>query len=235
MTWEIIIAGFTLGTIGSLHCVGMCGPLAMALPVQHFSKQKKMAAIILYQIGRVFTYSTLGLVIGLAGRRIYLAGFQQWFSITAGAIVVMLVAQYRIIKKSSRPVFFSGFYNRVQKSISYFLRSNKMQNYFFLGTTNGLLPCGMVYVAIAGALTSTTVSGSTLFMASFGAGTLPAMMAVSYFGQFIKLSIRNQFKKALPLFAGIIGLILILRGLNLGIPFISPVINPSHGNAIICH
>lgn len=104
-----------------------------------------------------------------------------------------------------------------------------------LGTANGLLPCGMVYVAIAGALTFTNVLHSTLFMVGFGAGTLPAMMAISYFGQFIKLSVRNQFRKALPVFATIIGILLILRGLNLGIPFISPVLPGAHNGAISCH
>jgi sulfite exporter TauE/SafE len=235
MSWEIIIAGFMLGAFGSLHCIGMCGPLAMALPVQHFSKQKKLIAISLYQLGRVFTYSTLGLFLGMAGRGIYLAGFQQWFSMITGAVVVFLVVQYLIFKRNPRPYFFNGFYDRVQKTIVYFLRSHKMQNYFFLGTANGLLPCGMVYVAIAGALTATRVVNSTLFMACFGAGTLPAMMVFTYFGQFFKLSLRNHFKKALPVFAAIIGIILILRGLNLGIPFISPVMHQSSGNTITCH
>ncbi|HVM89587.1 MAG TPA: sulfite exporter TauE/SafE family protein [Puia sp.] len=235
MSWEIIIAGFTLGAIGSLHCVGMCGPLAMALPVQHFSQQKKLLAISLYQVGRVFTYSLLGLVLGLAGRRIYLAGFQQWFSIITGVLVVFLVAQYWVIGKNARPGFLNGFYNKVQKAIVYFLRSNKMPNYFMLGAANGLLPCGMVYVAIAGALTSATAINSTIFMAAFGAGTLPAMMATSYFGQLFKLSLRNHFKKAVPVFATLIGIILILRGLNLGIPFISPVLHHATGNAISCH
>ncbi|HVZ97756.1 MAG TPA: sulfite exporter TauE/SafE family protein [Chitinophagaceae bacterium] len=235
MLWEFIIAGFTLGAIGSMHCVGMCGPLAMALPVQNFSKQKKLSAISLYQLGRIFTYSILGLIFGIAGRHIYLAGYQQWFSIIMGAVVVILVVQYLIFKKSAQPAFLNRFYSRVQKAIIYFLRSNKIRNYFLLGTANGLLPCGMVYVAIAGALTFTNVLHSTLFMVGFGAGTLPAMMAISYFGQFIKLSVRNQFRKALPVFATIIGILLILRGLNLGIPFISPVLPGAHNGAISCH
>ncbi len=235
MSWEFIIAGFTLGAIGSMHCVGMCGPLAMALPVHHFSSPKKLLAISLYQFGRIFTYSLFGLVLGFAGRHIYLAGYQQWFSVIMGVVVVVLVVQYWIFKRSAQPVLLNGLYNRVQKAIVYFLRSGKMQNYFLLGAANGLLPCGMVYVAIAGALTATNVFHSTLFMVGFGAGTLPAMMAISYFGQFIKLSVRNYFRKAIPVFATIIGIILILRGLNLGIPFISPILPGVHGGAISCH
>jgi uncharacterized protein len=235
MVWEAIIAGFSLGAFGSLHCVGMCGPLAMALPVHHLSKGKKLFAIFLYQVGRVFTYSLMGLIIGLAGRRIYMAGFQQWFSIIMGIVVVILVVQYWILKKYIRPSFFNAFYNRVQQLMIRFLKSKKTINFLLLGTANGLLPCGMVYVAIAGALTTSQITNSVLFMAFFGLGTLPAMMAISYFGQLFSISIRNNLRKALPALVTLMGVILILRGLNLGIPFISPVLQQAPGQAIICH
>lgn len=235
MLWEVIIAGFSLGAFGSLHCVGMCGPLAMALPVHHLSKGKKIFAIFLYQLGRVFTYSAMGLILGLAGRRIFLAGFQQWFSIIIGILVVWLVIQYWVLRKAFRPGFFNAFYNKIQQLMIRFLQSKKIINYFLLGSANGLLPCGMVYVAIAGALTTSQVAHSVIFMASFGAGTLPAMMAISYFGQMLSLSIRNNLRKALPVLVTLMGVILILRGLNLGIPFISPVLQHAPGQAIICH
>lgn len=235
MNWEILIAGFALGAAGSLHCAGMCGPLVMALPVQHFSKQRRLAAILLNQTGRVTTYSLLGLLLGLAGRRIYLAGLQQGFSILTGALIVILVLSYRFSKRPRRPGLFSVFYNLIQTTIIRLLRSDRMINYYMLGVANGLLPCGMVYMAIAGSLTADTVAHSVLFMAGFGIGTLPAMVSVTYFGQFFKLSIRNQFKKALPVIAALMGVLLILRGLNLGIPFISPVIRTTQGGLINCH
>ncbi|MBS1935294.1 MAG: sulfite exporter TauE/SafE family protein [Bacteroidetes bacterium] len=235
MIAQIIIAGFSLGAIGSLHCVGMCGPLSLALPVHQFSPQKKILALLLYQFGRIFTYSFIGLILGVAGRRIYLSGLQQWFSVLSGIVVVALVAQYWVFKKSGQVFFLKGFYNYVQNAILFFLRSNKIINYFMLGAANGLLPCGMVYVAVAAALTTSSVFNSVVFMAFFGTGTLPAMLAVGYFGQFFTLSIRNHFKKALPVLATIIGVILILRGLNLAIPFISPALPHAPGQVVSCH
>ncbi len=65
MLWPVIIAGFTLGAAGSLHCAGMCGPLSLALPVQHFSSVQKFLALLLYQAGRVITYSVIGLIFGV--------------------------------------------------------------------------------------------------------------------------------------------------------------------------
>jgi len=221
--------------IGSMHCVGMCGPLALALPVHRFTLTRKLFSITLYQAGRVFTYSLFGAILGMAGRKVYLAGFQQGFSIVMGVIVLGLVLQYWIFRRATHPIFLSGIYKLVQRAIARFLRARKWYSFFLLGAANGLLPCGMVYVALAGALTTSSVLHSTLFMAGFGLGTLPAMMALSFFGPFVTLPVRNYFRKAIPVFGALVGMILILRGLNLGIPFISPVLPHSPGTAILCH
>ena len=95
MTWTLLIAGFTMGAAGSLHCIGMCGPLSLALPVHHFSSTGKLFALLLYQLGRIFTYSLIGLLFGLAGRMIYISGSQQWFSIIMGSLVLVLALLYR--------------------------------------------------------------------------------------------------------------------------------------------
>jgi len=235
MLWPVIISGFTLGAAGSLHCVGMCGPLSLALPTYHLSKPKKFLSLLLYQFGRIITYSLLGLIFGLAGRRIYVSGYQQGFSIILGSIVLMFAAIYFIQKHSVHLSFLDRFYLFIQKMISKLLRSGtRPSNFLIMGIANGLLPCGMVYIAIAGALALTKVNDSVLFMAMFGAGTLPAMMAVAYASQMINIEVRQLFRKAVPVFITIMGVILILRGLNLGIPFISPQIPSSPGQAVVC-
>lgn len=104
-----------------------------------------------------------------------------------------------------------------------------------MGMANGLLPCGMVYIAIAGALSTADVVSGVLFMAFFGAGTLPAMMMISYFGKMISLSARSSMRKAVPYFVAVMGILLILRGLNLGIPFISPEMPAVSGQVVSCH
>ncbi len=236
MLWAAVIAGFGLGAVSSLHCVGMCGPLALALPVHHLSKSQQLISLFLYQFGRIITYAGFGLIFGMAGRRIYLAGFQQWFSIIMGAIVLFLVILYWVYKNPLQPSFFNKFFRVIQSYMAKAFQTKKSTaGFLVLGMANGLLPCAMVYVAVAGALTTTEISYSVLFMAMFGAGTLPAMMAVSYFGRLISLPVRNMFRKAVPVFMTIMAVILILRGLNLGIPFISPVLNGPAGDTVVCH
>jgi sulfite exporter TauE/SafE len=232
---QFILAGFGLGALSSLHCVGMCGPLALSLPVHHLSKPQQFFSVLLYQSGRVVTYSILGCVLGFAGRRVYLAGFQQWFSILIGIFILLLVTQYWLFKKRAQPSFLTHFYVRVQKLMMKILENKSSGTFLFFGMANGLLPCAMVYVAIAGAMVTTEIANSVLFMAMFGLGTLPAMFAFSYFGQFISLPVRNSFKKAVPVFVSVMAVILILRGMNLGIPFISPFLSSPTEAAVSCH
>ncbi len=230
-----IIAGFTLGLAGSLHCVGMCGPLSMALPVHHFSKAGKSAALLLYQAGRIITYSGIGLLFGLMGRQLYLAGYQQTFSIVAGVVILLIAALYFIQKRNIRLSFLSGFYQGVQQIIIRLLKSYVgLPGLFLLGMANGLLPCGMVYIALAASLSMQTLTESVSFMAMFGAGTLPAMMLTGYAGILIKPELRNGFRKITPFFISLMGIVLILRGLNLGIPFLSPQLPAAPDSAVNC-
>lgn len=235
MIWASVIAGFSLGLVGSLHCVGMCGPLALALPVYHLSPFKKFISLFLYQSGRITTYAVLGFLFGLLGKRFYMAGFQQWLSVCLGLLIVASAIIYFLGKNSLHFNFLNRFYLLVQKAIGRLLQSGKGPlGFYIMGIANGLLPCGMVYMAIAGALSSISISHSVVFMALFGAGTLPAMMAVSYFGQTIPLSVRSSMRKAVPYFITAMGLILILRGLNLGIPFISPELPAPAADVVSC-
>lgn len=236
MMWQFITGGFVLGLFSSMHCVGMCGPLAMALPVHHLPAVKRFTALLLHQLGRVVTYASLGLLFGFAGRHIYIAGFQQWFSMGIGVLVLALLILYYYYKKNIQPSFMQAFYKKVQGAIIVLLKSPKnIFTYLLLGMANGLLPCGMVYVAIAAALTSSTVTHGVLFMIMFGLGTLPAMLAMSYFGTSLSLNVRQAMRKAVPYGIALMAAVLILRGMNLGIPFISPVLQSAPGAAVDCH
>jgi sulfite exporter TauE/SafE len=236
MPLSVIISGFVLGAAGSLHCVGMCGPLSLVLPVHHLSAAKKTVALLLYQFGRIITYSVIGLIFGFAGRRVYLAGYQQWFSITMGIIILLSALTYFIQKRYTRLSLLNKFYEYVQRCIVRILKSAKgLFSFLLLGMANGLLPCGMVYIALAAILSFNQVWQSVSFMAMFGAGTLPAMMLVAYAGQQVKPQTRTILRKAIPYFVTAIGFILILRGLNLGIPFISPALPDAPGHAVVCH
>ena len=236
MLLAVIIAGLSLGAVSSLHCVGMCGPLALALPVHHLSKARQLISLFLYQLGRIITYSAFGLLFGLAGRTIYVAGIQQWFSIVMGMVVLLLVILYWVYRNPLQPSFFKKLFTTVQSYMMKAFRSKKSSaGFLLLGMANGFLPCAMVYVAIAGALTTTQVSHSVVFMAMFGAGTLPAMLIIGYFGRMVSLPVRNMFRKSIPVLMTVMAIILILRGMNLGIPFISPILQGPAADAVVCH
>jgi len=234
--FAILISGFILGFAGSLHCVGMCGPLSLALPTHHLPAPLKLLSLFVYQLGRVLTYSLLGLLFGLAGRGIYIAGVQQWFSITLGIFILMLATFYFIQESSLHLSFLNRFYLWVSTLIGKIIKSNTgVAGFLLLGMANGLLPCGMVYIALAATLSFYKVYQATGFMAMFGLGTLPAMMLVAYSGQMISPQLKRAFKKSIPFFITATGIVLILRGLNLGIPFISPLLPAAAGQTIVCH
>jgi sulfite exporter TauE/SafE len=234
MIWPSLIAGFTLGFAGSLHCIGMCGPLSLMLPVGHFSKTGKFFSMLLYQFGRLVTYSILGLLTGLAGRTIYMAGLQQWFSIVLGILVLTLAGLY-FLRRSIHFSFSRRLYKGVQTMIGKILKTKKgILGYLLLGMANGLLPCGMVYIALASTLSFASLYKSIGFMAMFGLGTFPAMMLVAYGAQIIKPGLRTVSGRLIPFFVMAAGLVLVLRGLHLGIMFISPELPQAGANAISC-
>lgn len=231
-----VTSGFLLGLLGSMHCIGMCGPLALSLPAPGSTAVNRFFSLFSYQLGRVVTYGTLGFVLGIAGRQLHLAGLQQAFSIIAGVLVLAGVFTYfSHIKKMQLP-FLNQFYVKIQLWIIHLLKSPKNAGTFFLlGLANGLLPCGMVYIAIAGAVSTGSLAGSAVFMMAFGAGTIPAMMMVSYLAYLVKPDIRKSLQKLVPVTMALMGIILLLRGMNLGIPYISPLLPSAPGETIHCH
>jgi sulfite exporter TauE/SafE len=235
MTAEAITGGIILGAFSSLHCIGMCGPLALALPVKHLPLWHQRVAAFMYNAGRIITYALIGLLFGIAGRGLYLAGFQQWLSIVTGAVILLFIIYNYLLKKVWQPKQITQLHTSVQQLMIKTLHSNRKESYLLLGMVNGLLPCGMVYVALAAALNFHEVQESVLFMSGFGAGTLPLMFLLSILGNSFSFSMRRYIKKVVPYLMTVMALLLILRGMNLGIPFISPVMAGEPAAAVNCH
>lgn len=210
---------FILGFLGSLHCAAMCGPLMLALPVPPGGPVRFVAGRLTYQLGRVATYCLLGLMAGLIGRSIFLAGFQRWLSLALGLAVLTGFLTSKRVAISSPVVRVVA---KLKLTMSAQLKQRSFRSLALLGMLNGLLPCGLVYVAVAGAVSRGTIRDGMIYMTIFGLGTLPMMFAVSLSGRLFPSGLRLKLSRAIPFGVCLLALLLILRGMALGIPYVSP-------------
>jgi uncharacterized protein len=219
MMWSALGLGF----LGSVHCIGMCGPIALALPRSLGALPNLLLSRITYNLGRILTYSILGLLCGLVGQLISFAGLQRWLSITAGVLILAVILVPRLMPAkvgSSRVV--GSIVNRFRSIWGRLFSSRSLPGLFGVGLLNGLLPCGLVYVALAAAIATGTPMQGAGYMALFGFGTFPAMFAISVFGSAIPVKTRQSLVRLMPVGATVLALLLILRGMSLGIPYVSP-------------
>lgn len=223
MIWATLSAAFVLGLASNFHCIGMCGPIALAIPFQVNPKKpisSKLLGVFLYNIGRVLTYSLLGFLVGLVGFSIQFVGFLQGASIVAGALII-LFAWRGFFPHMGTTKFENGVLQFISKQFKTLRNANSTRRVFLFGMLNGILPCGMVYLALLNALVSPSIEISVLAMMIFGLGTFPAMVAISLIGSNLQHVI-SKYRVLVPILISIVGLFSILRGANLGIPMISP-------------
>ena len=233
----MLVSAFILGLLGSFHCVGMCGPIAFMLPVDRSNTFKKITQIAIYHFGRLLAYSIIGLVFGLIGKSLYIFGFQQQLTIIIGVlmILVVLIPQQTFNKYNfSRPVY--RLISKVKSALGSAMKKKTMDTFLTIGFLNGFLPCGLVYMALFAAIAGGNAINGILYMAVFGLGTIPLMTTTIYFSQFLKGKARQRIQKAIPVFVILIGALFILRGLGLGIPYISPApVYELVSNGVDCH
>ncbi len=219
----MLYTAFILGLLGSFHCIGMCGPIAFVLPLDRTSKAKMIFQTTLYHFGRLLTYTLIGILFGIIGKGLYLAGFQQRLSILMGIIMILtVVIPISVFNRFSitKPIY--KLIGKVKQQLGLYLNKKSNKSIFLIGFFNGFLPCGLVYMALIGSIaTSNAILGAS-YMFLFGLGTVPMMTLAVFTGNFLKVSLRNKIQKAIPIFVIIIGILFILRGLGLGIPYISP-------------
>ncbi|MBL7809573.1 MAG: sulfite exporter TauE/SafE family protein [Saprospiraceae bacterium] len=212
----LILPALLLGLAGSLHCVGMCGPLLLAIPLRAKEKWDITKQMLVYHSGRILTYAALGILFGLLGKGLALAGLQKVLSITAGVFMLgMALMAWKFEQMVTALPGFGLFTQKVKTGIGGLLRNNPNSSTFSIGLLNGLLPCGMVYAALAGALASFGGVEGGVFMAFFGLGTLPLLLMVNIFSQSFGINVRKKIRMAQPVLLGIVGILLLQRGLNL--------------------
>jgi uncharacterized protein len=210
---------FTIGLLGSLHCVGMCGPIAMSLPYQGAGRMAAAANALLYNLGRTTTYVIIGGLFGLLGKGIFLAGYQSALSISMGVLMLILAFfSTNLESRLARLSFLQGPLTRLKSAMGKLLRAQSQRSFYSIGLLNGLLPCGLVYMAVVGAVSTGSVAKGAAYMGLFGLGTIPLMLLTALAGNWIGARMRSRIRAVLPFMLVLIAALLIFRGLNFDMP-----------------
>jgi sulfite exporter TauE/SafE len=222
------ISALLLGLLGSLHCAGMCGPIAVALPLNNEIWLSRIFGGMLYNTGRILTYAAMGAVFGLAGKGLALGGLQQWISIILGITMIILVLVPKLGSFGGSISHLTDHLTAgMKKSFGKLFTARTYRSLFTIGLLNGFLPCGLVYIALAGAVVTGESGGGALYMVIFGLGTIPVLFGIAMAGNLLAITFRRKITRIIPYFIVLLGLLFILRGMNLGIPYVSPKISKS--------
>ena len=220
MSFEAL--AFFTGLFGSVHCISMCGPLILALP---FSRESLLISILqrfLYQAGRVLMYGFLGLILGLIGKGFSLLGLQQALSLLTGTLLLIAGINYFTrVRLTRNKIVSSKLIGHLTKLLGKYM--SKPYGAFVAGSLNGLLPCGVTYVALTQAINLNTALESSRSMLFFGLGTLPLLFLTA-----VSPLVFRKFRTPgmlVPILFIIAGSFLMARGLNVEIPYISHAIN----------
>ncbi len=214
---------FLLGLLGSFHCVGMCGPIALILPIHTDNKFLKFVKIFLYHLGRILAYGSFGVLFGILGKGLYLSGFQQRLSIIIGITMIgSILIPKKILRKfqTTKPLY--KILSRLKYGLGKHLNRKSFRALFLIGFLNGFLPCSMVYIALAGALATRNAVDGSVYMAFFGLGTVPLMTVILYAKSIFSVKFRNKIQKVIPVLIVFLGLLFVLRGVGCDIPNLSP-------------
>lgn len=231
----LLATALLLGAAGSAHCVGMCGPIALAVPSPRPTWGSRLSSTLLLNSGRIVTYAFIGAAFGAFGKGLQLAGLQQGAAIVAGALLILSVALPGLLEKwlpASKGVLLIG---RVKSVLARNLKRTAPEALLLTGMLNGLLPCGLVYGAAIGAAAMGDAWNGALYMLLFGLGTWPLLIALRMSNGLLGERARRALRKASPVLVGVVGLLLVLRGLDLGIPFLSPSAPVAGSEAVVCH
>jgi sulfite exporter TauE/SafE len=231
----LVATAFLLGLLSSVHCIGMCGPLALAVPSPSNTRAARLSSALLLNSGRVTTYMLLGAAFGTFGRGLQLAGLQRTVSISLGIIILVWLIAPRLLSWVNWSKGPAVLVIRAQGLLAKQLRRSSPEGLLVSGLLNGLLPCGMVYLALAGATAQDGWQYGALFMLFFGLGTWPALVGLKLSSRFVGASWRSSLRRVAPVAYGLMAVLFILRGLDLGIPYISPDLPEANSAVEACH
>lgn len=209
----------SMGLISSFHCVGMCGPIALALPVHKGTRAQQVAGVLAYNAGRALTYAIFGVVIGTLGASLAWLGVLRYASIAVGMVTLAYVFwPAGLGQRLHMPLFWQKTISRLKQRMGFYLKRADLPGMLFLGMLNGAIPCGMVYMALMSSVATGSTWGGGMFMALFGLGTMPAMLALGIARQHFTPALRTRIRKLTPVLVAIAGIWLIARGVMTSYP-----------------
>jgi sulfite exporter TauE/SafE len=215
----LLWSGFILGLAGSLHCAGMCGPIAMALPTRGATGWSLGLKNLSYQGGRIITYGLLGAIFGALGTALAMTGLHQGLSVAMGLLLMASVFFPGLWKGKWAGGRWLGW---LKARLGQALGPQRKVPFVVIGMLNGLLPCGLVYVALGAALATGDALTAAGFMLLFGLGTSPMMAGMVWMGTRLGREVKQRFKKLVPVTVFLLGILFFVRGLGLEIPYLSP-------------
>jgi hypothetical protein len=211
---------FIAGIAGSFHCIGMCGGFPIAIgSVPSQTPSRKVFNHLLYNSGRVFTYTFLGIVLGYLSLKINevkpILNAQVIVSIVAGVFMILIGLQILgMLSERTIPIpGFSPFYIFLKKTIASFIGYKSLAAPLCLGIFNGFLPCPLIYAFLFKAATSGSPDKGGMTMLSLGLGTIPTMFILGNLSGIISPRIRAKASLIPGLVVVIFGIITIVRAL----------------------
>lgn len=224
------LTAIIIGFAGSLHCLGMCSPLVMAV-----TSLRSPAFInrLLYNGGRIFSYGILGAIVSTFGSLFQFSGFQNILSIGLGSLLIIFgLAGISYIRIPFVTAPLQRITSGIKRLFSKFLERKTFSSITFMGMLNGLLPCGLTYLALTYCLTLADASSGFLFMLLFGAGTLPVMLGFTSVIQLLMRQFNFSFRKITTVMMIALGALLITRSLYTH--YHENVIPSASDNVVIC-
>lgn len=219
----LLLSALVLGIGSGFHCIGMCGPIAMSMGLTRKQAANYHLQNITYNLGRIVTYALLGALLGIVGQGFQIAGLQQYLTIAVGILLIfMAVFSFGGRDFASKIPWLSGLLLQVKKKLASLLQKADYRSRYTTGILNGFLPCGMVYMALTASLAAGGIWQGALFMAVFGLGTFPFMFAVVLLGNLMTNAFRIKILKVIPVMMLVLGTLFVIRGMELGIPYLSP-------------
>ncbi|MCK4707754.1 MAG: sulfite exporter TauE/SafE family protein [Gammaproteobacteria bacterium] len=214
MLTATLLSALLMGLIGSTHCIGMCGGIISTLSTNfnENSSRQSFSIQLFYNIGRISSYSLFGLLVGLfSSQLMQMLPNPHAVSMKIAGVFFILLGLY-ISQLLNSFKYLEGFGQKLWVKIEPFgrkyLPAQNNWSALKLGLVWGWLPCGLVYSALALAVTQLNPIHSALTMLAFGLGTLPTLLLIGHFAQNVKAILQNKTVRY------VLGLILIVYGIS---------------------